>query len=635
MIKKLNLIVMMPRWRRIFLSLLLIAAAFCALAAISSSRATDQSRPANENDSAKIAPWVVERTVNGHLAEFIVVLADQADLSGATMLRTKIDKARFVRDTLWSKAQTTQGPILQWLRQRGIEHRSFYIVNALWVKGDRAVAEALAARADVARVEGNPHIQNFPQGLGAIESPSQPGSPETVEPGISYTHAPQVWALGHTGEGIVVGGADTGFRWTHNAIKPHYRGWDGVAADHDYNWHDSIHDSSGNPCGNDSPFPCDDTGHGTHTIGIAIGDDGAGNQIGMAPGAQCIGCRNMDAGVGTPARYIECMEFFLAPYPVGSDPSQGDPTKAPDLTTNSWICPTDEGCSPNTLRSAVERQRAAGIEMVAGAGNSGSDCGTVTAPPAIYDASYTVGALNTGRDRIATFSSRGPVTVDGSNRLKPDITAPGTNNRSSYNTSDNAYAILSGTSMATPHIAGSVALLWSARPELRPDLDATEGTLDSSAVHINSNECGPGTPNNVYGWGRVDVFAAVNTTWTPTPTPTATPPPSLRVNVSVNPTEISEGEAATYTVTASSTATRSITVGYVMSGTATNGTDYTLSGTPNQVTIPVGQSSVTVTLTSQLDQVTEGTETAIMTLQRGRGYKLGHKEATLSIIESR
>jgi len=629
MIKKLNLVVMTPRWRRILFSFLLAAAAVAGLAAISSSRATDQTV------SAKIAPWVVEHTANGLRAEFIVVLADQADLSGAALLRARLDKGRFVRDTLWNQAQTTQGPILQWLRDRGIEHRSFYIVNALWVKGDRAVAQALAARTDVARVEGNPRIQNFPQGLRAIESPSQPNSPETVEPGINYTHAPQVWATGHTGEGIVVAGADTGFRWTHNAIKPHYRGWDGVTADHDYNWHDSIHDSSGNPCGNDSPFPCDDAGHGTHTIGTAIGDDGAGNQIGMAPGAKCIGCRNMDEGAGTPARYIECMEFFLAPYPVGGDPSQGDPTKAPDLTTNSWVCPPDEGCSPDTLQSAVEGQRAAGIEMVAGAGNNGSDCSTLIYPPAIYDASYTVGALITGTDTIAPFSSRGPVTVDGSNRLKPDITAPGTNTRSSYNTSDDAYVFLSGTSMATPHIAGSVALLWSARPELRTDLEATEGTLNNAAVDINSSECGTGSPNSVYGWGRVDVFAAL-TSGTPTPTPTPTPPPPIRVSVSVNPTEISEGETATYTVTASAPVTRTITVGYAMTGTAANGTDYTLSGRPNQVKIPAGQSSATVTLTSVLDQVTEGTETAILTLQRGRGYKLGlNREATLSIIESR
>ena len=636
-ITRINLMFKTPRWPRIYWSFLLTAAGVAGLTAIGSSRATAQPGSCNQNDWTKIAPYVVEHTANGQQAEFIVVLADQADLSAAAVIATKAEKSRFVRDALWNKAQMTQGPILQWLRGRGIEHRSFYIVNALWVKGDRALAEALAARPDVARVEGNPRVQNFRHGLRPVDAPSQPNAADTIEPGVNYTHAQDVWALGFTGQGVVVAGADTGFRWTHNAIKPHYRGWDGVTANHDYNWHDSIHDSSGNPCGNDSPFPCDDAGRGTHTLGTAIGDDDAGNQIGMAPGAQCIGCRNMDAGVGTPARYIECMEFFLAPYPVGGDPSQGDPTKAPDVTTNSWICPSSLGCSPTTLQSAVEGQRAAGIEMVAGAGGSGSDCSTVTDPPAIYDASYTVGALNTGFDIIASFSSRGPVTVDGSNRIKPDITAPGTNTRSGYNTSDNSYAILSGTSMSTPHIAGAVALLWSAHPELRTDLDATEGTLNNSAVHISSTACGdPGPPNNVYGWGRVDVLAAVNTTGTPTPTPTPTPSPVIRVNVSINPIEINEGDAATYTVTASSIVTRPTTVNYSMSGTATNGIDYTLSGRPNQVRIPAGQSSATVTLTSQFDQVMEGSETAIMTLQGGRGYKLGrNKEVTLNIIEPR
>jgi Subtilisin-like serine proteases len=216
---------------------------------------------------------------------------------------------------------------LQWLRERSIEHQSFYIVNAILVKGTLQVAEALAARPDVARVEGNPHIQNqLPQPGPSVDAPPYL-QPETIEPGINYTHAPQVWALGFTGQTIVIASADTGVRWTHNALKPHYRGWDGMNADHDYNWHDSIHDSSGNPCGNDSPFPCDDFFHGSHTTGTAIGDDGAGNQIGMAPGAKWIGCRNMDVGNGTPARYIECMEFFLAPYPIGG--GQGDPTKAP------------------------------------------------------------------------------------------------------------------------------------------------------------------------------------------------------------------------------------------------------------------------------------------------------------------
>src|SRR6184192_2240921 len=518
--------------RRIFCSMFFVAAVAAAIGAIASPRVANQQGAAVSSPPSavqKIAPWVVEHTANGQQAEFFVVLADQADLRPAAALNTKAEKGRFVHDALVSKAQTTQGPILQWLRERGIEHSSFYIVNAILVKGSREIAEALASRPDVARVEGNPHIHNaLPQPGAVTQAPLQPGAPATIEPGITYTHAPDVWALGFTGQNVVVASADTGQRWTHNALKPHYRGWNGVVANHDYNWHDSIHDSVGNPCGNDSPFPCDDFFHGTHTTGTAIGDDGMGNQIGMAPGAKWIGCRNMDVGNGTPARYIECMQFFLAPYPVGG--GQGDPTKAPDITINSWGCPSSEGCSANTLQAAVEAQGAAGIQMVVAAGNSGSACSTVVDPPSFYAASYTAGALNTGSDTIASFSSRGPVTIDGSGRTKPDITAPGTGTRSASNSGDAAYTTASGTSMATPHIAGAMALLWSARPELKHNISASRDAVNNTAVHIASTLCGTaGPPNNVYGWGRVDIAAAVRTpspTATPSPTPTATGTPS-------------------------------------------------------------------------------------------------------------
>jgi cell division septation protein DedD len=500
---------------RIFLgSFLIIAAGIAVVGAIGLSHAIRE-RTGDNALHLKIAPWVIEHTVDGQEAELFVVLADQADLSGAAALATKGEKGRFVHDALWDKAQTMQAPIVRWLRERGIEHRSFYIVNAILVKGSREIAEALAARPDVARVEGNPHIQNpLPAPSGVVESSSQSQKPETIEPGIAYTHAPDVWALGFRGQGITMAGADTGQRWTHNALKPHYRGWNGVAANHNYNWHDSIHNSIGNPCGNDSPFPCDDNGHGTHTIGTAIGDDGMGNQIGMAPGAKWIGCRNMDQGNGTPARYIECMEWFLAPYPISG--GQGDPLRAPDITSNSWTCPPSEGCSVATLQAAVEAQAAAGIMMVVNAGSQGPACSTVQDPPAIYAAAYSIGALNTGTDNVASFSSRGPVIIDGSNRIKPDITAPGTTIRSSYNGSDSDYAILSGTSMATPHIAGAMALLWCAQPQLRHNISGSRTALNEAAHFLAYKQCGtPGPPNNVSGWGRVDILAAAS----PSPTP--------------------------------------------------------------------------------------------------------------------
>src|SRR5205823_6513047 len=177
-----------PRLRRLLCSLFIVAAAIAALGAFGSSRAGSRGSPPEQAASAtKIAPWVMEHTANGQQAEFLIVLGEQADLSGAATLPTKNEKGRYVYDALWNKSQASQGPILQWLRERGLEHQSFYIVKAILVKGSREVAEALASRPDVARVEGNPHIQNLlPQPASGVEAPPQPQTPATIEPGINY-----------------------------------------------------------------------------------------------------------------------------------------------------------------------------------------------------------------------------------------------------------------------------------------------------------------------------------------------------------------------------------------------------------------------------------------------------------------
>jgi subtilisin family serine protease len=467
---------------------------------------------AQETDRAennpKIDRWVIERTAAGQEAEFLVMLTARADLRGADRLPTKAARGRYVYETLRAHAQRTQAPLSAWLTQRGVEYRSFYIVNAIWVKADRDTALALAARSDVARLDGNPLIFNdraqpeTPIGL-------PPERAESIAPGIAYVRAPQVWDLGFTGQGIVVGGQDTGYRWDHEALKAQYRGWDGITVTHDYNWHDSIH-SGGGSCGANSPAPCDDYGHGTHTMGTVVGDNGADYQIGMAPGAQWIGCRNMNVGYGTPATYLECFEFFLAPYPITGTVAQGDPSKAPDITNNSWSCPASEGCNAASLLEAVQVQRAAGIMTVVSASNHPGTCSSIVDPPGIYAEAYTVGALNTGTDTRASFSNRGPVTVDGSGRRKPDITAPGTGTLSSTRTNTDTYGSMSGTSMAAPHVAGAVALLWSARPELKNQITATEQLLNEAAVPIFSTECdSSGWPNNSFGYGRLDILAAL------------------------------------------------------------------------------------------------------------------------------
>jgi subtilisin family serine protease len=221
------------------------------------------------------------------------------------------------------------------------------------------------------------------------------------------------------------------------------------------------------------------------------------------------------------------MEFLLAPYPLGGDAFvDGDVSLGAHVTNNSWGCPRIEGCFPETLEPAVEAFRSAGIMMVVSAGNEGPGCGTTTTPPANYDASFSVGATSNAGD-VVGFSSRGP--VDG--LVKPDISAPGQLVRSSV--PGDGYAYAGGTSMAGPHVAGTVALVWSVNADLIGHIDATEALLCETAISKSVDRactaqatpqgplaslmsppacaCGDVTdvPNNVYGCGVVDAGAAV------------------------------------------------------------------------------------------------------------------------------
>ena len=460
---------------------------------------------------------------------FFVYLKDRADLSGAYALDTKRAKGRYVYKRLAAMAQKSQAPLRAKLNSLGVRHESFWITNAIWVAGGVGAVQAMAERPEVEHV--------YAVGKGRIDMPDAATATTganlalTVGNNISHVNADDVWALGYTGQGVVVASADTGVEWTHPALKAKYRGWNGSTANHNYNWHDG----NPNPGEHSVPRPLAGAlrrrrrGHGTHTTGTMVGDDGAGNQIGMAPGAKWIGCRNMNNGVGAIPTYLNCFQWFIAPTKI--DGSAPDPTKAPDVINNSWGCV--EVCPPPALQDTLQASRAAGIFYVVSAGNDGlggpppaAGCSTLQHPLARYPESFTVGATYIGTDAIAEFSSRGPVLGDPTaptGLMKPNISAPGVDVRSSLK--GGGYGLLSGTSMAGPHVAGLVALIISANPKLRGKVDKLEDIIEQTAVHLTTNEgCGGDTstqiPNNTFGWGRIDALAAIReATKTPPPPP--------------------------------------------------------------------------------------------------------------------
>jgi subtilisin family serine protease len=370
-----------------------------------------------------VDPWVLQTAAENGETEFLVFLTEQADLSAAESLATKLDKGTYVYQQLTATAARTQPAVTAALDNLGVQYRPYWVANMIWVRGDAAVVQSLAERDDISHIYANPTVKaDLPTQEEYIEQMA------AIEWNILMVNADDVWAEGYTGQGAVIGGQDTGYDWDHPALINSYRGWNGATADHNYNWHDSIHVPNGT-CPADSPEPCDDVDHGTHTMGTMVGDDGGSNQTGMAPGAKWIGCRNMNAGNGTPASYSACYEWFIAPTDLNN--ANPNPAMAPHAINNSWSCPPSEGCTdPNVMLTIVQNLRAAGILTAHSAGNGGaSGCSTVRDPATIYAESFSVGSTTNG-DTVSSFSSRGPVTIDGSNRLKPDISAPGSSVRS-------------------------------------------------------------------------------------------------------------------------------------------------------------------------------------------------------------
>lgn len=466
-----------------------------------------------------VSQKVYETLAQKKSAPVIVLMNTQAQLQSAYRILDRGQRLQYVYDQLRNSALQSQKAFIASLTEDGNEFQKFYLVNAVAVENVTAVQiKKWSRRTDISSIVLNAQTQ-FKEIPKNPQTTLSPIDPNEVPDNIKAVNADKVWNQGFLGQGIVIAGQDSGYKWDHPALKNQYRGYSSFMVRHDYNWHDAIHqpiNSDRQPCGYNLEFPCDDKGHGTHTMGTMLGFEYSSqtNRIGVAPKSRWIGCRNMDQGVGRSSTYLECFEYFLAPYPLHGNPqTDGEPTYAPHIINNSWACTAEEGCTGQEFITAIENLKAAGIVVVASAGNDGSSCGSVGNPPGFYSGKlFSVAAFDHRKNKIADFSSRGPSKWN--NQVGPNISGPGEMIRSAVSTSD-LYDYKSGTSMAGPHIAGVIALLWSAKPQLIGQVEQTMQIIEKTAlIKTSSQTCGQfkgsDIPNAVFGYGLVDAYKAVN-----------------------------------------------------------------------------------------------------------------------------
>jgi subtilisin family serine protease len=419
-------------------------------------------------------------------APFFVVFGDRADLKPAHWIKDRSARGKYVVQALEGVANRSQAQVRNLLRQRGVEFSPFWVENKIYVRqGTLELARDLVERPEVVAILPEVICQ-IPQPSAVTEAPS-----DGIEWNISKINAEQVWPITR-GAGTVVANADTGVEYVHPALVNQYRGTTGPRTySHTGNWLDPT-----NMCGG---TPCDINGHGTHTMGTMVGDNGASNQIGVAPEAKWIACKGLNnQGSGKYSDLISCAQWFLDPF--GTHDSEGHP----DVVNNSW----GGGGGNSVYESYIQSWRAAGIFPAFAAGNSGPSCSSVGSPGDNPEA-FASGATDID-DLIANFSSRGPSKFG--SIIKPNVSAPGVNIRSSW--IGNTYRVISGTSMASPHTAGTVALIWAAAPDYRGKVAATELVINNTAMKLYSTQTcggvlGTDSPNNTFGWGRIDAYAAV------------------------------------------------------------------------------------------------------------------------------
>jgi bacillopeptidase F len=410
----------------------------------------------------------------------IVTFSEKADLGNIKDKDKKLRRSRIIR-ALRKKADSTQGRFKDFLKDRGAKRtKSLWIINGM----------AVTARADVLReLSAMPGIESMRPDY-VVNAPVVTFDTLAVsEWNINEVRAPELWALGYTGQGVVVANMDTGVDAEHPDLVDKCRGGTVDSVCGGNSWFDPHGEHAGPHAAN---------GHGTLTMGIMVGGNASGASIGVAPGAQWVAVKLFnDAGTSTDSIIHESFQWLLDP---DGDPDTDD---APDVVNNSWGLEVQgiPGVCILEFQDDVQVLKDAGIAVAFSAGNDGPAPST-SISPANNPGSFGVGAVNSSRN-IAFFSSRGPSACDG--RVFPEVVAPGVQVKSSDLTfggaSPDPYATVSGTSFSAPHVAGAMALLLSAFPDLT--VSELESALMQSAVDLGASGA-----DNDYGSGLIDIVKA-------------------------------------------------------------------------------------------------------------------------------
>lgn len=449
--------------------------------------------------STRLQKAISEANTNDYI-RVLVLLRDHVDVAAMDQKfyresATIEQRVSRLITTLQEKSKTSQVNILSYLEEKAnagsvFRYESFWITNLLMVEAKPEIINELKFRLDVDEIDLDAFLEldkPVEESLGSIEGI------ETVESGLRIINAHLLWALGITGQGRLVMGIDTGVHPNHPALN---HKWRGNTVPSNQAWFDP-------GGGTTTPNDCD--GHGSHTVGTMVGRSlTTADTVGVAIDAQWIAAKTICTSPHT-SNSIAAFQWALNP-----DGNPGTINDMPDAINNSWYDPsvTDE-CS-GIYKTTFDALEAAGIAVVFSAGNSGPNASTITKPKNINTNPVNVfcvanisgtswlGGSNTP---ITSSSSRGPSTCGGTGSLliKPEVSAPGTSIRSSG--SATGYTTLTGTSMAAPHVAGAVALLKQAFPNLT-------GKQILEALYYTARDLGTVGEDNTYGMGLIDVYAA-------------------------------------------------------------------------------------------------------------------------------